>query len=546
MEIRIRIRKHLVIAIAAFLLSSGFRIYDELFEYSKNLEIFSAAYKEVGKNFVDEQDPGKLMRKGLDAMLASLDPYTNYYSESQAEEALMDRQGEYSGMGCRVILRKNYPVVSEVFGGYAFSKADIRPGDILKILSGQDMRNKTISDVSLFLRGATNTDVAVTIVREGISMDKNVTRLQVRSKNVPFFGMADEQTGYIKLETFGQNCASEIQNALVSLNKDGKMKYAVLDLRENGGGLLHEAVGIVGLFTGQGKLVVNMKGRTPGSNKEWITPSASAFTGLPLAVLVNNHSASASEVVSGSLQDMDRAVIVGRNSFGKGLVQNYFQLPYRTQMKITTAKYYTPSGRCIQLLDYSHRNADGSVGSVPDSLKKAFKTNNGRKVFDGGGIRPDLMVDEFAGQPLLKVMNDELMLFDYANHYRNTHESIASAKDFKLNKDEIDQFIEETSTALNKIILEKLKKNMSQSLGDTTLANSIIERAGLYASLKTEISEKLKAFKKPITYRLQQEILQRFYFDDALYESSFVGDPDLETALNVLHDGAKYQKILQP
>jgi len=546
MEIRIRIRKHLVIAIAAFLLSSGFRIYDELFEYSKNLEIFSAAYKEVGKNFVDEQDPGKLMRKGLDAMLASLDPYTNYYSESQAEEALMDRQGEYSGMGCRVILRKNYPVVSEVFGGYAFSKADIRPGDILKTLSGQDMRNKTISDVSLFLRGATNTDVAVTIVREGISMDKNVTRLQVRSKNVPFFGMADEQTGYIKLETFGQNCASEIQNALVSLNKDGKMKYAVLDLRENGGGLLHEAVGIVGLFTGQGKLVVNMKGRTPGSNKEWITPSASAFTGLPLAVLVNNHSASASEVVSGSLQDMDRAVIVGRNSFGKGLVQNYFQLPYRTQMKITTAKYYTPSGRCIQLLDYSHRNADGSVGSVPDSLKKAFKTNNGRKVFDGGGIRPDLMVDEFAGQPLLKVMNDELMLFDYANHYRNTHESIASAKDFKLNKDEIDQFIEETSTALNKIILEKLKKNMSQSLGDTTLANSIMERAGLYASLKTEISEKLKAFKKPITYRLQQEILQRFYFDDALYESSFVGDPDLETALNVLHDGAKYQKILQP
>ena len=236
MEIRIRIRKHLVIAIAAFLLSSGFRIYDELFEYSKNLEIFSAAYKEVGKNFVDEQDPGKLMRKGLDAMLASLDPYTNYYSESQAEEALMDRQGEYSGMGCRVILRKNYPVVSEVFGGYAFSKADIRPGDILKTLSGQDMRNKTISDVSLFLRGATNTDVAVTIVREGISMDKNVTRLQVRSKNVPFFGMADEQTGYIKLETFGQNCASEIQNALVSLNKDGKMKYAVLDLRENGGG----------------------------------------------------------------------------------------------------------------------------------------------------------------------------------------------------------------------------------------------------------------------------------------------------------------------
>ncbi len=546
MEIRIRIRKPLAIAILAFFLSSGFRIYDELFEYSKNLEIFSSAYKEVGKNFVDDVDPGKLMRKGLDAMLASLDPYTNFYSESQAEEALMDRQGEYSGMGCRIILRNGYPVVSEVFGGFAFSKADIRPGDILKKMSGQDMHNKTVAEVSLFLRGAPNTDVPVTIIREGQTIDKSVTRLQVRSKNVPYFGMADGETGYIKLETFGANCASEIQNALVSLNKDGKMKYAVLDLRDNGGGLLHEAVNIVGLFSGPGKLVVDMRGRTPESNKPWTTSGSSPFISLPLAVLVNSHSASASEVVSGSLQDMDRAVIVGRNSFGKGLVQNYFQLPYRTQMKITTAKYYTPSGRCIQLLDYRHRNADGSAGKMPDSLRKAFKTNSGRTVYDGGGIKPDIEVDEFAGQPLLKLMIDELLLFDYANHYRNTHESIASAREFKITQTELNGFIAESADKLTVIIRNKLKTSLKQSVPDTNLINALIEEGAFEARLKKEINEKMNLFSKSLQYRLQQEILRRYYFDDALYESSFVGDPDLEKALAILHNNNEYKKILLP
>jgi carboxyl-terminal processing protease len=546
MEIRIRIRKPLVMAICAFLLSSGFRIYDELFEYSKNLEIFAAAYKEVGKNFVDEQDPGKLMRKGLDAMLASLDPYTVYYSETQAEEALMDKQGEYSGMGCRLMLRNHYPVVSEVFGGYAFSKGDIRPGDILQKIAGQDLKNKTIGEVSVFMRGAPNTEVAVIVIREGQILEKTVTRLQVRSKNVPYFGMADAETGYIKLETFGQNCASEISNALQSLHKDGKMKYAVLDLRDNGGGLLHEAVNIVGLFTGPGKLVVNMHGRTDDSKKDWITQGSTAFQNMPLVVLVNNHSASASEVVSGSLQDMDRALIVGRNSFGKGLVQNYFQLPYRTQMKITTAKYYTPSGRCIQMLDYSHRNADGSVGALPDSLRKVFKTAGGRTVLDGGGIKPDLMVDEFAGQPLLKFMIDEHQLFDYANHYRNTHDKIAPAASFHLSQEELNSFVENTAATLQKLIIDKIKKSLSVSTGDTLLSNKLMHGAGMEASVKSEITAKLNSFIKPIAYRLEQEILRRYYFDDALYESSFTGDPDLEAALKILHDSVQYQRILKP
>lgn len=530
----------------AFFLASGFTIYDDLFEYSKNLEIFNSAYKEVGKNFVDDVKPGDLMRKGLDAMLASLDPYTVFYSESQTEEALLDRQGEYSGVGCRVFIRDNYPVVSEVFGGYAFSKADIRPGDILKSISGQSMKGKNIGDVSVFLRGAPETDIQVEVEREGVSIRKNVTRVQVVSKNVPYSGMIDEVTGYVKLEQFGQKAASEIHDAFLSLSKGGKMKYAVLDLRDNGGGLLNEAVNIVGLFTGPGQKVVTMKGRTPDSNRDWTSSGPAPFTGTPLVVIVNAHSASASEVVSGSLQDLDRAVVVGRNSFGKGLVQNYFQLPYRTQMKITTAKYYTPSGRCIQLLDYRHRNADGSAGKMPDSLRTAFKTRNGRTVYDGGGVKPDIEVDEFSGQPLLKLMMDERLLFDYANHYRNTHESIADARNFGLSDAEFTDFVSSTGKKLTALIMEKLKAGLYRSVSDSSIVNDIILNGSTEKRIQGEVDKKLESFSVALRYRLTQEILKRYYFDSALYESSFSGDPDIFAALRILKDEEKYRLILKP
>lgn len=538
--------KALLLSLVALLLTSSFRIYDELFEYSKNLEIFSSAYKEVGKNFVDEVSPGDLMKKGLDAMLATLDPYTNYFSESQAEEALLDRQGEYSGVGCRVFIKNNYPVVSEVFGGYAFSKADIRPGDILKSISGQSMKGKSTGDVSVFLRGAPESAIDVEIEREGITIKKSVTRLSVVSKNVPYYGMLDENTGYVKLETFGQKAAQEIQNALTDLNKSGKLKYIVLDLRDNGGGLLNEAVNIVGLFTGPGKLVVKMKGRTPESNRDWTTSSTSAFVNIPLVVLVNSHSASASEVVSGSLQDMDRAIIVGRNSYGKGLVQNYFTLPYRTQMKITTARYYTPSGRCIQLLDYRNRNADGSAGKMPDSLRRKFMTNAGRTVMDGGGIRPDLEIEEFGGQPLLKFMVDEKLLFDFANHYRNTHESIATAKEFKLSDAEFADFSKDVAHKLSEVLEDKMREHFKKIIADADLADLLFDDSRFAVNLEKQVDAKMKQFENALRFQLTQEILKRYYYDNALYEGSFSGDPDIEASLKVLHDETAYRRRLLP
>ena len=546
MEIRIRIRKQWVIAISAFVLTTGFKVYDELFEYSKNLEIFAAAYKEAGKNFVDDVQPGDMMRKGLDAMLASLDPYTNFYSESQAEEALLDRQGEYNGVGCRVFIRNQYPVVSDVFAGYAFANADVRPGDILKRISGQDMKGKSISDVGVFLRGAPLSEVEVEVDREGTLIKKTVKRAEVVSKNVPYFGMIDEETGYIKLEGFGQKCAAEIQNALTELNKEGKLKKVILDLRDNGGGLLNEAVDIVGLFTGPGQLVVNMKGKTPESNRAWTTRSASNFTNTPLVVLVNSRSASASEVVSGSIQDMDRGVVVGRNSYGKGLVQNYFQLPYRTQMKITTARYYTPSGRCIQLLDYRNRNADGSAGKMADSLRKAFKTSHGRTVYDGGGIRPDIEVDEYAGQILLKMLEDERIIFDYANHYRNAHESIAGSREFRLTASEMDAFLKEAETKIAKILADKIQASLKKTIDDASLLQSILNTADLQKKLEPEIHSRLEAYRSQAEYKLRQQILKRYYSDAALYESAFDGDPDIFAALKVLRNDTEYKSILSP
>lgn len=546
MQFRSLIRRNVLIVSASLLLLTGFRTYDDLFEFSKNLEIFNAAYREVGKNFVDEIKPGDLMKKGMDAMLSSLDPYTVFYSESQTEEALLDRQGEYSGVGCRVFLRNHYPVVSEVFANYAFAKADVRPGDILKTISGQSMKDRTMGDVSVFLRGAPETDFEIEIEREGTLIKKTITRVQVTTKNVPYYGAVDDQTGYIKLEQFGPKCASEIADALKELNRDRRLKYVILDLRDNGGGLLNEAVNIVGLFTRAGELVVKMKGRTPQSTRDWTTSGPGPYQDIPLAVMINSRSASASEVVSGSLQDLDRAVVVGRNSFGKGLVQNYFQLPYRTQMKITTAKYYTPSGRCIQLLDYRHRNDDGSAGKMPDSLRTAFKTHNGRIVYDGGGVKPDLEIDEFQGQPLLKMIIDERYLFDFANHYRNTHETIAPAREFSISDAEMNQFIKSTATKLTEKISGLATESMKKAIPDDELVESVIARKTLTEELNSSINKKLEIMRKSLQYRLTQEILKRYYFDAALYESSFTGDPDLQATMELLKNEARYRKTLLP
>jgi len=543
MEIRFRISKTALVAIAALFLSTGYKTYDNLFEYSKNLEIFATAYKNVGTHFVDDVNPGTLMRKGLDAMLAGLDPYTNFYSESQTEETMIERQGEYGGVGCRIFIRNRYPVVSEIFRGYAFANADIRCGDIIKFVSGQDMAGKSTTDVGAFLRGAPNTAVTLIIDRNGQPLEKKITRVSVRTKNVPWSGMISDQTGYIKLDEFGQNCAQEIESALLNLQKNPAMNKLMLDLRGNGGGLLGEAVDIVGLFVGENKLVVNMKGRSGESNRKWMTRKPAVAADLPLVVLVDAQSASASEVVSGSLQDMDRAVIIGQNSFGKGLVQNFFPLPYRTQMKITTAKYYTPSGRCIQLLDYSKRNPDGSAGSIPDSLRKAFKTAAGRTVYDGGGIRPDVVVDPFSGEPLIKYLLEERFVFDFANDFRNNNATLPNDARF-ITPAQFETFGKQCAAKLKGQLRKKMEDALQNSVKDEELVKMIMNGVS-DAKLEKAVLDHINHCGETLMYRMESEIIARYPDAEREYKHMFMGDPDLAAALKTLNNPDTYNRILR-
>ena len=415
----IRVPKWLLLCISALFLSQGNKVVDNLFEYSKNIEIFTALYKELGATYVDEIEPGQLMKTGIDAMLKSLDPYTNFFSEYQAEEALMERQGQYGGVGCRITQRNHYPTVEHIEEGYAFDIADVRLGDQITHINGLNLKDKSTEELLTLVRGAPNTKFQITLSRNGKSMDKTITRMAIKTASVSYSGLYQGNIAYVKLEEFDQNACDEIETSLKKMMEKTTLQGVILDLRDNGGGLLAEAVKIVGLFVGENKSVVTLKGQNVTGPKNWFTPNKALLPNPPLVVLINERSASASEVVSGSLQDMDRAVVMGQTSFGKGLVQNYVSLPYRTQMKLTTAKYYTPSGRCIQRLNYQERGSDGQATIMAKEKKRAFLTQNGRKVFEGGGIDPDKFLDPYQGLSIYKWLEKEHILFDWANDQYN-------------------------------------------------------------------------------------------------------------------------------
>ena len=415
----IRVPKWLLLCVSALLLSQGNKVVDNLFEYSKNIEIFTALYKELGATYVDEVEPGKLMKTGIDAMLKSLDPYTNFFSEYQAEEALMERQGQYGGVGCRITIRNHYPTVDHIEEGYAFDIADVRLGDQITQINGLNLKDKSTEELLTMVRGAPNTKFELGLIRNGKTITKTITRMAIKTSSVSYSGLFQENIAYVKLEEFEQNACDEIEASLKKMMEKTTLQGVILDLRDNGGGLLAEAVKIVGLFVGENKSVVTLKGQNVNGPKNWFTPNKALLPNTPLVVLINERSASASEVVSGSLQDMDRAVVMGQTSFGKGLVQNYVSLPYRTQMKLTTAKYYTPSGRCIQRLNYQERGSDGQATVLTQEKKRAFQTQNGRKVFEGGGIDPDKYLDPYQGLAVYKWLEKELILFDWANDIYN-------------------------------------------------------------------------------------------------------------------------------
>jgi len=523
---------------------------DDLFQISKNLDVFASVYKEININYVDEINPSKLVKTGVDAMLEGLDPYTEFVPESEIEDyKLKYVSTQYGGIGASIFARNQKVYISDVAEGFPAQKGDIRAGDELVKINDIVLEGKNSDQVSTLLKGSKGAPIKLTIRRDGVAgtIDKNLLRDEIKQPNVSYFGMVQGNMGYIKLDKFLENSGDEVTNALVTLKKNNPTGI-ILDLRNNGGGILQEAVKIVNLFVARDVEVVAQKGKVRDKNYVYHTLNTPIEPNLPLVVLVNSHSASASEIVAGSLQDLDRAVIIGQRSYGKGLVQQTFNLPYNSLVKITIAKYYTPSGRCIQALDYTHRNADGSVDKVADSLMHEYKTKDGRSVYDGSGIYPDLFIPQDRFANITQVLVGKLLVFDYATQYRNTHPTVGDAKSFALSDADFADFAKYISgkdykySNRSEKVLADLKTETDK---DKEFADIKTEYDALKVKLEAAKANDLQQHKEEIKQVLENEIASRYYFEKGRYECNFKYDKELARAAKLMSDKAEVATILK-
>lgn len=542
--------KKISIVIAILVASISFSAFtDSYFEVSKNLDIFATLFRELNIYYVDDANPGDLMKTGIDAMLESLDPYTNFIPESKMEDYKMMTTGQYGGIGALIQTQDDKVIISEPYEGFGAFKADLRAGDKIIEIDGNKAVGKSSDEIREFLLGQPGTTVKIVVERPGEKelLIKIVTREEVKIKDVPYFAILKDSVGYIRLTSFTESASAEVKAALTSL-KEQNAKSIILDLRGNGGGLLRESVNIVNLFVPKGTDVVSTKGKIKEWDKDYKALSTPIDTEIPLAVLINGGSASASEIVSGSLQDNDRAVVLGSQSFGKGLVQQVRPLSYNSKLKVTVAKYYTPSGRCIQKLDYSHRNKEGEVEEVPDSLITEFKTlNNKRTVTDGKGISPDIDVKS----PTLSDISTSLLLknlfFGYATEYRLKHETIKEVKDFSLTDQEYESFVnyladkDYSYTTESEDLLAKLEEASKQDQYFDDVKHE-------YEALKEKLTHNKKSdlykFKSEIKHILESEIVTRYYYQKGQIEVALKEDIVVEEAIKMLNDKKRYNAIL--
>ncbi len=548
--IKRRKKSIIVFSIVVTSLVSFSFVDDYYFEVSKNLDIFTTLFRDVNMYYVDSIQPGSLMKSGIDGMLKNLDPYTIYIPESDIEDYKMTHiSAEYGGIGALVHQRDGNIQISELYEGFPAQKADVRVGDIILSVNGVSTKSKRVDDVTEFMKGQKGSTVKIVFQREGEAkpVEKTIVRDEIKFKNVPFYGMVSENTGYIKLNQFLEDAADQVKEGLVSLKQNPKMKYVVLDLRGNGGGLLREAVEIVNLFVDKGQKIVNQKAKIKEMNMEYLATKPAIDAQIPVVVLVDRGSASASEIVTGAMQELDRGVIVGQRTFGKGLVQQTYNLSYNTLLKVTIAKYYTPSGRCIQALDYTHRNADGSVDHVPDSLMHEYKTKGGRSVYDGSGIFPDVYTERKMFSNISQALASNYMFFDYAGKYVREHPSIPSAKDFSLTEAEYNDFVS---------FLDGKKydyKNLSERRLEQLKTSA--EKEKYFSMLEPEynvLKKKMEDTKKQdlvhhhdeIKEILETEIASRYYFQKGRLESDFKYDIDLKKAIETLNNSTLFSSIL--
>jgi carboxyl-terminal processing protease len=521
---------------------------DRYFEIARNLDIFASLFKEVNALYVDEVNPNKLVRTGIDAMLNSLDPYTNYIPEDEVEDFRTMNTGQYGGIGAVTREIGNRTVITMVYEGYPAARNGLKVGDEVLRMDEVELSKLTREEAEHLMRGQVGTTVRLTVRRQNTPnpVVLEFKREKIKVNNVPYFGMVSPTVGFVQLTDFTPDAGREVKNAVVGL-KDQGAKAIILDLRGNPGGLLFEAVNICNIFIPKGKRVVTTKGKLEDSNVNYETLNPAVDTDIPVAVLINRGSASASEIVAGTLQDYDRAVVVGEKSFGKGLVQLSRPLSYNSQVKITTAKYYTPTGRCIQVLDYSHRRNDGSVGNLPDSLKKTYKTTRGRTVYDGGGIDPDIKTEGQATSTVLQTLYANGYIFDYATQYAARHPTIAKAKDFALTDSEYNDFV----------LWMKNKTYNYQSPVELALAalKDDARREKYYEDLKPQFElmqqqlndirkNDLLTFKDQIKSTLEEDIAAHYYLEKGATEVGFKNDDDIKKAVGVLTNIAQYKKIL--
>ncbi len=521
--------------------------YDEdYFEMNKAIEIFGSVFKNLHSNYVDGLNSGDLVKTAVDAMLAELDPYTVYYPESELEDVKMQVLGQYGGIGSLILQQNNQVMISEPYENLPAHKAGLKAGDIILKIDGESCEGKTTAQVSERLRGQAGSSIKLTIERNGKQIEKTLKREEIQLPNVSYYGMLDKEVGYIKLDEFTKDAGRNVLEAYKQLEQKGA-KSLVLDLRGNGGGLLHEAVNIVNIFVEKGNLVVSKKAKNVENSNIFKTTQKAIAPNIPLAVMIDAYSASASEIVAGSLQDLDRAVVIGQPSYGKGLVQTIIPLVYNAQMKVTESKYYIPSGRCIQAIDYSSRDENGRAEKIPDSLKTAFKTKNGRTVYAGSGIEPDILLEPELASNITISLVSNFLFFNYALKFVEEHPSIASPSEFEITDEIYEDFVSYLKDKDYHYITSS-EKTLETLVANAEKEQMNSETIKAIEDLKQMIIEDKKndiyKFKDEIKHLLMGEIITKYYYQKGRVEASLKSDKELKKAIEILNDEKEYKKIL--
>lgn len=520
------------------------------FEIAKSLDIYHTLFRELNMFYVDEINPSKLVKTSIDEMLSSLDPYTNYISEDQIEDFRFMTTGEYAGIGAMISKQNNKIVIAEPYEGFPAQKFGLKAGDVILEVEGKATIKMNTEDVSNLLKGPANKPVKIKLQRPGAKKPYtvDVVREKIAINAVPYYGMLDDNTAYIRLSNFTANCSKEVQKAFLKL-KENNPKSLVLDLRSNPGGLLMESVKIVNFFVPKGEEIVSTRGKVKQWDKIYKATANPIDTTIRIAILTNRGSASASEIVAGAIQDLDRGIIVGTRTFGKGLVQTTRDLSYNTKLKVTTAKYYIPSGRCIQALDYSHRNEDGSIAHVPDSLVSEFTTKKGRKVYDGGGVVPDILIEGDRLSSLGIAMITKFLVFNFATKFSNENKSIAEPEEFKVTDEIYNQF--SAFIKENKFEYESQSKDEFEALVESAKREKYFGMAkaefkALKAKLEPNLDKDLVLFKDEISELLEDEIVSRYYYQKGAIRAAINNDKGIKKAIHELKSETAYAAYFKP